>query len=178
MFTSDNGFFAGEHRLKTGKNRVYEEAIRVPLLIRGPGIPAGVTVDDLGVNADLAPTILDAAGARPGRVEDGESLIPFAEHPARLHGRELLIEQFGQLRPTRRASPGGTFAAVRTSRYKYVEIRRPARSSSTTSRPTRTSSRTCTATRPSTRPRQPSPPAWRCCATARAGAAGRSRPCG
>ena len=41
VYTSDNGFFAGEHRVATGKNRVYEEAIRVPLVIRGPGVPAG-----------------------------------------------------------------------------------------------------------------------------------------
>ena len=41
VFTSDNGFFAGEHRVRMGKNRVYEEAIRVPLVIRGPGMPAG-----------------------------------------------------------------------------------------------------------------------------------------
>ena len=67
IYTSDNGFFAGEHRIvQTGKNRVYEEAIRVPLLMRGPGIPQGVTVDDLAINADLAPTILDAAGATRG----------------------------------------------------------------------------------------------------------------
>ena len=41
IFTSDNGFFAGEHRVPVGKNRVYEEAIHVPLEMRGPGIPAG-----------------------------------------------------------------------------------------------------------------------------------------
>ena len=41
IFTSDNGFFHGEHRIPTGKNRVYEEAIRVPLLMRGPDVPEG-----------------------------------------------------------------------------------------------------------------------------------------
>ena len=46
VFTSDNGFFHGEHRVQSGKNRVYEEAIRVPLVIRGPEVPAGVTVGD------------------------------------------------------------------------------------------------------------------------------------
>jgi N-acetylglucosamine-6-sulfatase len=114
VFTSDNGFFAGEHRVRTGKDRVYEEAIRVPLVIRGPGVPEGVSVEDLSVNADLAPTILDATGASAGLNEDGRSLLPFAAHPDRLHGRELLIEKGNQLEI-------GTFAAIRTSRYIYVE---------------------------------------------------------
>ena len=120
IYTSDNGFFHGEHRVQTGKNRVYEEAIRVPLEMRGPGVPKDVTVDDLAINADLAPTILDAARAKPGRVEDGESLIPFAQHPGRRHGRELLLEQFGNS-PDEEGQAGVTYAAVRTTRFKYVE---------------------------------------------------------
>jgi N-acetylglucosamine-6-sulfatase len=119
IYTSDNGFFHGEHRIASGKNRVYEEAIRVPLEIRGPGVPKGVRVDDLAVNSDLAPTILDAAGAQAGRVEDGESLLRFAKHPERRRGRELLIEQFGNS-PDEEGQPGITYTAVRTSRYKYV----------------------------------------------------------
>jgi hypothetical protein len=122
IFTSDNGFFAGEHRVRTGKNRVYEEAIRVPLVIRGPGVPEGATVADLSINADLAPTILDAAGATPGLPEDGRSLLPFADHPDRFHGRELLIEKGNILDDDDEdAIQSGEFAAVRTSRYIYVE---------------------------------------------------------
>jgi N-acetylglucosamine-6-sulfatase len=122
VFTSDNGFFAGEHRVKMGKNRVYEEAVRVPLVIRGPGVPEGVTVDDLSVNADLAPTILDAAGATAGLTEDGRSLLPFAEHPDRYHGRELLLEKGDVLdNDDDGVVPSGTFAAIRTNRYVYVE---------------------------------------------------------
>ena len=108
VFTSDNGFFHGEHRVPIGKNRVYEEAIRVPLVIRGPGVPAGVTVDNLAINADLAATILDATGAVPARTLDGRSLLPLARHPRQPFPRELLIEQH-------------TYAAVRTSRFVYVE---------------------------------------------------------
>jgi N-acetylglucosamine-6-sulfatase len=119
VYTSDNGFFHGEHRVQTGKNRVYEEAIRVPLEIRGPGVRKGVTVDDLAINADLAPTILDAAGAQPGRVEDGRSLLPFTQHPERRHGRELLIEQFGSS-PDEEGQAGVTYVGIRTSRFKYV----------------------------------------------------------
>ena len=119
VYWSDNGFFHGEHRLSGGKNKVYEEAIRVPLLMRGPGIPRGVTVGDEAVNADLAPTIVDAAGAKAGLPQDGTSLLPFAAHPERMHGREILIEQDPPNRPSGR--PRGTeYKAIRTDRFKFV----------------------------------------------------------
>jgi arylsulfatase A-like enzyme len=119
IYESDNGFFHGEHRLSGGKNKVYEEAIRVPLLMRGPGIPRGVTVGDETVNADVAPTILDAASAKPGLPQDGQSLLPFAAHPERMHGREILIEQDPPNLPSGR--PRGTeYKAIRTDRYKFV----------------------------------------------------------
>jgi len=119
VYTADNGFFHGEHRIAAGKNRVYEEAIRVPLLMRGPGIPKGVVVDDISINADLPPTILDAAGATATLPQDGKSLLPFAEEPTRAHGRELLIEQYSpdgdDGEPT-----GVEYQAIRTTKYVYV----------------------------------------------------------
>ena len=119
IYTSDNGFFHGEHRIGSGKNRVYEEAVRVPLLIRGPGIRRGVEVADIAGNADITATIAAAAGARPDHPLDGRSLLGFAEHPERLHGRELLIEQDAPTKPN--GNPRGTeYQAVRTSRYKFV----------------------------------------------------------
>jgi arylsulfatase A-like enzyme len=84
VFTSDNGFFYGEHRLAREKIRPYEEALRVPLVIRiPPGVagPTVSTVDGLVANIDLAPTILELAGATPCvapghcRVMDGRSLL-------------------------------------------------------------------------------------------------------
>jgi arylsulfatase A-like enzyme len=110
VFTSDNGFFHGEHRLWLVKRHIYEESIRVPLQMRGPGIPVGATVSDLSINADLAPTIVDVTGATPGLVMDGRSLIPVAQQPGIEAGRELLIEE-----------PG--FEAIRTERYMYAEHR-------------------------------------------------------
>ena len=107
MFTSDNGFFHGEHRIPGGKRRLYEESIRVPLLIRGPGIRAGVTARDLVTNADLAPTVAHIAGADAGAVMDGRSLLPAARHPSRERGRELSIES-------------QEFAGIRTQRYVYA----------------------------------------------------------
>jgi arylsulfatase A-like enzyme len=114
VFTSDNGFAHGEHRIFQGKQWVYEESIRVPLLMRGPGVPAGTTVSDLVVNADLAPTIVDAANASAGLTMDGRSLIPIAQRPGIAAGRDVLIENSAY-----QDRPG--FAAIRTSRYVYAE---------------------------------------------------------
>ena len=98
VFTSDNGFFHGEHRIPGGKLHIYEESIRVPLAIRGPGIPHGGKVRDLAINADLAPTIVDVTGARPRLTMDGRSLDP---DPA-LHLRRAQHRREGALRPEKR----------------------------------------------------------------------------
>jgi N-acetylglucosamine-6-sulfatase len=109
FFTSDNGFFLGEHRIPDGKYFSYEEAIRVPLIVRGGGFGAGARVDALVSNIDLAPTIVALTGARPRRTLDGRSLLA----PAK--GRTLLIEGYnpGRVRPS--------FKAVRDVRWLYVE---------------------------------------------------------
>ncbi len=77
FFTSDNGFVLGEHRLK-GKNFPYEEVIRVPLLVRGPGVAAGSAAHGMYGLVDLAPTFLDiaAADANPTPALDGRSMMP------------------------------------------------------------------------------------------------------
>jgi len=108
IFTSDNGFFHGEHRIPFGKNEIYEEAIRVPLLIRGPGIPAGTKISELVSNIDLSPTILAAAGARAGIPQDGRSLFPILARPDRERGREILLT-------------GDGWTGIRTARYAYAE---------------------------------------------------------
>ena len=54
----------------------------MPLQMRGPGIAPGTRVDELSINADLAPTIVAAANASPGLVMDGQSLIPVVQHPS------------------------------------------------------------------------------------------------
>jgi hypothetical protein len=93
--------------------------VRVPLLIRGPGIPHDVEVADIAGNADLTATVLDAAGARADHPLDGRSLLGVAAHPERMHGRELLIEQDAPTKPN--GDPRGTeYQAVRTSKYKLA----------------------------------------------------------
>jgi arylsulfatase A-like enzyme len=110
IFTSDNGYFHGEHRIPKDKQHIYEESIRVPLMMRGPGIPQGRKVNSLVINADLAPTLVDLSNAKPGRAMDGRSLIPVAKNPALERGRKLLIEE-------------PRFSAIRTERYMYAEHR-------------------------------------------------------
>jgi arylsulfatase A-like enzyme len=114
VFTSDNGYFHGEHRIPFGKTLPYEPSIRVPLVIRGPGVRRGVRVTDLVSNQDLAPTILDATGVEPGLPEDGLSLLPVTGDGA-LPARDLLLEgryPFG---------PRVRYAGIRTDRWLYAE---------------------------------------------------------
>ena len=90
VFASDNGFFRGEHRIAGGKYLPHEPSSRVPLVIRGPGIPAG-TSDELASLTDVPQTILDIAGA-PDPALDGRSLLPYAQNPALRSSRPLLLE--------------------------------------------------------------------------------------
>jgi len=76
FFTSDNGFHLGEHRLSAGKWTPYEEDIRVPLVVREPGVPEGRTLHHMVLNNDLAPTFADLAGAETPSFVDGRSLQP------------------------------------------------------------------------------------------------------
>ena len=114
VFTADNGYLHGEHRIPAGKGRVYEPSIRVPLVVRGPGIPRNHGVSTLVANIDLAPTLLDAANARPGRVLDGRSLFPLLHRPDEWAPRDILLE---------RASRSADFEAIRTPTDVYVEYR-------------------------------------------------------
>ena len=74
FFTSDNGYHMGEHRLTPGKYTPYETDIHVPLIVRGPGVPAGAVRDQLAGNVDLAETFADLAGVPPLSFSDGRSL--------------------------------------------------------------------------------------------------------
>jgi arylsulfatase A-like enzyme len=79
VFTSDNGFHLGQHRLPAGKQTAYDTDIHVPLLVRGPGIPHGARVGRLTGNIDLAPTFETMVGLRPPSFTDGRSLLPLAQ---------------------------------------------------------------------------------------------------
>jgi N-acetylglucosamine-6-sulfatase len=92
IFTSDNGFMQGQHRLHQGKFVPYEPSIQVPLMIRGPGITPGGVSKTLVSNVDVTATILDATDAVPGLVQDGRSLLPYAVDPALKSTRPILLE--------------------------------------------------------------------------------------
>ena len=108
VYTADNGFFHGEHRIPNGKVQVYEPSIRVPLVLRGPGVPRGVRLTQQAINVDLAPTILDAANVRAGRAQDGRSLLTLTRDRGRSFGRDVLLETM-------------QYTGLRTPRYVYVE---------------------------------------------------------
>jgi N-acetylglucosamine-6-sulfatase len=111
IFTSDNGFFQGEHRIPNEKEKVYEESVRVPLLIRGGGFPIGATASQVVANVDLAPTIVQLAGAIPHFMEvDGRPLLPLARDPKLGVHRDLLIETL-------------TYEAVRNESFVYAEYK-------------------------------------------------------
>ncbi len=110
IFTSDNGYMRGQHRISSGKALPYEESIGVPLLIRGPGFPARGKIDELAVNVDLTPTILEAARVEPGEKTDGVPLQPIVRGK-RSRG-EVLLEIFGR--------KDGDLLGVRNDRYMFA----------------------------------------------------------
>jgi N-acetylglucosamine-6-sulfatase len=114
LYTSDNGFMHGEHRRPSEKVLPYEESIRVPLLMRGPGVPRGRSDRRLVGNIDYAATILDAAHALPGRLQDGLSLLRLVADPRREWGRDVLLEN------GRGANGVPMYRGIRTYRFVYV----------------------------------------------------------
>lgn len=93
VFTSDNGYAFGEHRL-TSKLMAYEETAKVPLFIAYPGNQAVVS-SKLVLNNDLAPTIAELSGASLQVVPDGRSLVPLLANPSQQSWRrQVLLEHF------------------------------------------------------------------------------------
>lgn len=146
IFTSDNGFFLGQHRIHRGKLLPYEPALRVPFVMRGPGIRAGTTSRELVANQDIAPTLLDLAGVRAqGYRPDGRSMKPFWKKPNRISRRPILLSSYqaasrlvegdypgvplipfgkGQVAPRRAGisvvMPTQNYVGIRVGPYKYV----------------------------------------------------------
>lgn len=132
LFTSDNGFLLGQHRFRHHKFVPYEESIRVPFLVSGPGLPRGLTSAQLVSNVDITPTILDLAGIDVPRGVDGRSLVPFLKQPSRRFPRILLLEsgpapsQGFDLDPLHellqlKEPSVRLYQGVRTDTFKYIE---------------------------------------------------------
>ncbi len=122
VFLSDNGWLQGQHRVTGDKYLPYEESLRIPLILRGPGVPAGRTVRGQISNIDFAPTLVDVANARAGRTMDGVSLLPTIRNPRKRPNRVLQIEALdplfrGDIPVNQWDQP---YRGVRTDRYTYV----------------------------------------------------------
>jgi N-acetylglucosamine-6-sulfatase len=115
VFTSDNGYMLGEHGL-IEKNYLFDEALRVPLLVRVPG--AEPTTSRLPVTSvDIAPTVADLAGVTPERVVDGTSFAPLLSG-ASVSWRDTQLVQTGR-RARSWSDQGWKSRGVRTSRWTY-----------------------------------------------------------
>jgi N-acetylglucosamine-6-sulfatase len=120
MLLSDNGYALGEHRFRAGKLIPYDVAVKVPLFIRGPGIPAGSRVHQLVGIHDLAPTILAMSAisdTHGGTVFDGINLMPMVGDPYYYADRPIVIEGAP---PNGETSPDWLFRGVVNPDWKYV----------------------------------------------------------
>jgi len=137
LFTSDNGFHMGQHRLEPGKYTPYESDVHVPFLVRGPGVPAGTVSSALTASVDLAPTIAALAGTKLAAEPDGRSLVPLLRGQTPAGWRQVvLLEQFAfppappgkektleppDLQDETAASDYPAHAGVRAAAFKLVE---------------------------------------------------------
>jgi arylsulfatase A-like enzyme len=119
LFLGDNGYFFGEHGLGPERRFAYEEGIRSPFLLRYPRRAKAATRNrDLVICQDIAPTLIELAGGRPGAQIQGRSLVPLLAGRRKGWRKSLLVEYWAE-----QAMPwlvGMTYKAVRTDRYKMI----------------------------------------------------------
>jgi N-acetylglucosamine-6-sulfatase len=114
VFASDNGYQIGEHR-QNGKNMPFDESFDVPIVVRGPGIPAGQRIREPVTLVDLAASFLDWAGGVPaGRRLDG---LPLREI-GRRHPRDTILVQIGDSADD--STEGWKYRGVTTRRYLFA----------------------------------------------------------
>lgn len=118
VFASDNGFLWGEHRLMS-KTWPYEEAVRVPLVIRTPWTESAVSDDRLVANVDLASTFAELAGTTPGLTQDGRSLVPLLRGEDVPWRHDFMLEWKG--RNVARYGGPQRYLALHGERYVFVE---------------------------------------------------------
>ena len=119
IFLGDNGYFFGEHGLGPERRFAYEEGIRSPFTVRFPKrVKAGTRVRDLVICQDIAPTLIELAGGKPGPQIQGRSLLPLFAGKRAGWRKSFLVEYWAE-----NAMPwlvGMTYKAVRTERYKLI----------------------------------------------------------
>jgi arylsulfatase A-like enzyme len=129
VFSSDNGYHMGDHRLRPGKMTAFDTDIKVPLVATGPAVPSGRSAGQLSQNIDLAPTFEQLAGARVPDAVDGHSLAPLLAGQGPGDWRNAnLVEHHGPDRdqtdpdlPARNSGNPPSYEAIRTPNSVYVE---------------------------------------------------------
>jgi N-acetylglucosamine-6-sulfatase len=122
VFTSDHGYFYGEHGLNEERRLAYEETIRIPLLVRYPSrVKAGAVASQMVLTIDLAPTLLELAGLTPLSGMQGRSLAPIFSGTAGAWRESFLVEYYSDTVFPRILKMG--YSAVRTTTAKYIEYR-------------------------------------------------------
>jgi N-acetylglucosamine-6-sulfatase len=120
VFTSDNGFFYGEHGLSIERRMPYEESIRTPFIVRYPPvILAGSKIYELALSIDIAPTVLDIAGAPIGDHIQGRSLVPLLRGTETDWRQAVYIEFYTYENPFPWLLDMD-YRTIRTNRYKYI----------------------------------------------------------
>ena len=122
VFTSDHGYFYGEHGLNEERRLAYEETIRIPLLVRyPPRVHAGAVATQMVLTIDLAPTLLALAGLTPAPGMQGRSLAPIFSGTANDWRSSFLVEYYSDTVFPRIVNMG--YSAVRSTSAKYIEYR-------------------------------------------------------
>ena len=119
VFTSDNGFSLGAHRRRTEKMSMYEESIRVPLVIRYPKlVPSPMTVPQIVTSVDIAPTLLNIVGAQIPASMQGRSILPLLLPDRKANWNHPLFYQYFYDKNTAPCYP--TMLGIRTEKWKYI----------------------------------------------------------
>jgi len=120
LFTSDNGFFYGEHNLSLERRLPYEESIRNPLIVRYPPvIQGGEVVEGLVASVDIAPTVLEIAGTPVGDHIQGRSFVPLLMGDEARSRSSVLVEFYTYENPFPWLLDLD-YRAIRTDRYKLI----------------------------------------------------------
>ena len=120
IFTSDHGYFYGEHGLNEERRLAYEETARIPLIVRYPRVAkAGATPSELVQIIDLAPTVLALTGVADSVPRQGRSLVPLLEGASVPWRSSILLEYYTDTVFPRTLTMG--YQAVRTERHKYIQ---------------------------------------------------------
>jgi arylsulfatase A-like enzyme len=117
IYTSDQGFFLGDHNWYD-KRFMYEESLRMPFLVRWPGkVKAGSVSDGMVLNVDFAPTLLEAAGLKAAADMQGRSFLPLLKGQTPKDWRTSMYYRYYHYPMHHKVQP---HYGVRTERYKLI----------------------------------------------------------